>query len=247
MSVDDGAVRRLTDTPGPEFGPDYSPDGRWIAYTAGVRPRNTRDSPMENDQIWLIPSGGGAAQNLTGSLDRRVRGFQWSGDSQQLFFRAENEGSIHLYRVAVTSGHIDAVVTDEGEITSFIVSPTMDRIAYRMVGRSRAPEIYAMMKDEEVWGEPVRMSYGDGPSVLPHVAANGERVCVAWTDHRDGNPEIYRLRADGSDPRRLTHGRSTESSPCWSPDGRRVAFVSDRSRTTQVAIPVSSSCFSSRS
>ena len=147
VNVNDGAVRPLTDTSGPEFGPGYSPDGRWIAVTAGVRPLNTRDSPMENDQLWVIPSEGGAPRNLTGVLDRRVKGFQWSGDSRLLFFRAENEGSVHLYRVAASGGPVEPIITDEGEVTSFIVSPTLDRIAYRMVGRTKAPEIYATSFD----------------------------------------------------------------------------------------------------
>jgi dipeptidyl aminopeptidase/acylaminoacyl peptidase len=147
VSVEDGTVRRLTDTPGPEFGPEFSPDGRWIAYTAGVRPVNTRDSPMENDQLWVMPAAGGAANNLSTVLDRRVRDFQWSGDSRLLFFRAENEGSVHLYRVSVGGGPVHSVITDEGEITDFVVSPTLDRIAYRMVARDKAPDIYATSQD----------------------------------------------------------------------------------------------------
>jgi TolB protein len=59
---------------------------------------------------------------------------------------------------------------------------------------------------------------------------------LAMTLSRDGNPEIYRLRGDGSEPRRLTYGPSTESSPCWSPDGRRIAFVSDRSGSPQIYV-----------
>jgi len=59
---------------------------------------------------------------------------------------------------------------------------------------------------------------------------------LAMSLSKDGNTEIYRLSADGSSPKRLTFGRSTESSPCWSPDGRRVAFVSDRSGSPQIYV-----------
>jgi TolB protein len=62
----------------------------------------------------------------------------------------------------------------------------------------------------------------------------GDEILMALS--KDGNTEIYRLRADGSDPRRLTFGRSTESSPCWSPDGRRIAFVSDRAGAPQIYV-----------
>ncbi len=36
--------------------------------------------------------------------------------------------------------------------------------------------------------------------------------------------EIYVMRADGSEPRRLTNTRVPDSTPTWSPDGERIAF-----------------------
>jgi TolB protein len=74
------------------------------------------------------------------------------------------------------------------------------------------------------------------PGLNAFVAVSPDGQSIAMCLSKDGNTEIYRLRADGSDPRRLTTGRSTESSPCWSPDGRRIAFVSDRSGSQQVYV-----------
>jgi Tol biopolymer transport system component len=42
-----------------------------------------------------------------------------------------------------------------------------------------------------------------------------------------GQSDLYRVRRDGSDLRRLTHDRAAERDPQWSPDGSRVAFVTD--------------------
>ena len=39
---------------------------------------------------------------------------------------------------------------------------------------------------------------------------------------------VYRIRADGSDQVQLTFGERGESSPRWSPDGRRIAFLARR-------------------
>ncbi len=147
VDVARGALRQITDTPGPEFAPEYSPDGKWIAYRAGERPINTRDSPMENDQLWVVPADGGTPRNLTIPLDRRVRGYQWSGDSRQLFFRVENHGAVHLFRVPVQGGEMLPIVTGDAEVISFAVSPTQDRIVYRMATGERPPELYLTTLD----------------------------------------------------------------------------------------------------
>jgi Tol biopolymer transport system component len=49
---------------------------------------------------------------------------------------------------------------------------------------------------------------------------------MAFVSWRDQNPEIYVMRADGTEARRLTENPAEDLWPAWSPDGERIAFVS---------------------
>ena len=51
---------------------------------------------------------------------------------------------------------------------------------------------------------------------------------IAFSSNRDGNFEIYVMDADGGNLRRLTNNPAGDHSPSWSPDGKRIVFLSDR-------------------
>jgi len=51
---------------------------------------------------------------------------------------------------------------------------------------------------------------------------------IAFTSTRDGNYEIYVMRADGGGVTRLTNNSRVDAAPTWSPDGKKIAFVSSR-------------------
>ena len=53
---------------------------------------------------------------------------------------------------------------------------------------------------------------------------------ITFTSDRDGNREIYMMDADGKNQRRLTNNDFPDTNPSWSPDGRRIIFVSDRNK-----------------
>ena len=64
--------------------------------------------------------------------------------------------------------------------------------------------------------------------IMPLMAVVDAQAQIAFVSRRDGNPEIYVMDTDGGNQRRLTNNRHDDWSPSWSPDGKRIALVSDR-------------------
>ena len=58
---------------------------------------------------------------------------------------------------------------------------------------------------------------------------------IAFISDREGILNVWIMNADGSDPVNLTKGRYC-TSPAWSPDGMRIAFVSSPSMGDQFEI-----------
>ncbi len=74
-----------------------------------------------------------------------------------------------------------------------------------------------------------------GENMMARFAPNGRTI--VFQSNRDGNWEIYRAYADGSQPVRLTNDTAADESPCVSPDGRWIAFArsADKSRASEQA------------
>src|SRR5262245_11928356 len=70
------------------------------------------------------------------------------------------------------------------------------------------------------------------------VSPNGRRVAFTVTqrDVRSSEPisQIWLSSADGTESFQLTRGPRSSNSPRWSPDGKRVAFLSARSGASNI-------------
>lgn len=67
--------------------PRWSPDGQWIAYLSA----SWSDRGSVGGDLYIMPTAGGAARNLTGSYRGSVRWMEWEPDSQALFVLATED------------------------------------------------------------------------------------------------------------------------------------------------------------
>ncbi|HEY8227668.1 MAG TPA: S9 family peptidase [Pyrinomonadaceae bacterium] len=113
-----GQVRQLTQTKGCEYDPVWSPDGKWIAYTATKRDVTTIDSVAEDSHLWVIAAAGGAGRDLTSDQDRRVRSPEWGADSRSIYFLAGDRGYSTIFRAPVDGGRVSrfSLFILEGEL-----------------------------------------------------------------------------------------------------------------------------------
>ena len=73
-------------------------------------------------------------------------------------------------------------------------------------------------------------------NLTPLMVVVDAQAQIAFVSHRDGNPEIYVMDADGDNQRRLTNHPDGDWMPSWSPDGKRIAFVSQRDGVSEIYV-----------
>jgi dipeptidyl aminopeptidase/acylaminoacyl peptidase len=95
-----GEPRLLTTSDANDVSPQYSPDGRHIAYLAMTRPGFEADRA----QLMVYDRRAGTTRSLTADLDASVDFAVWSADSRSLWFQAQDQLHHASYRVAVEGG-----------------------------------------------------------------------------------------------------------------------------------------------
>ncbi len=208
--------------------PDWSPHNLRVAFAAGLG--GQRD-------VWTMPIDGGEAVPVTQDqpVDWSPR---WAPDGKHLYFASDRGGSMNLWRVAIdektgrTLGEPHPVTTPARYLEHISLSRDGTRMAY--ADQTQDVQIYKVAFDsltETVQGTPIPITRGSKPHWFPDPSPDGKSLTFCSMQKPE---DIFVIGTDGMGLRQLTNDSFMDRFPRWSPDNRRIAFMSDRSGRPEI-------------
>jgi len=222
---------RLTAHIARNFGPRFSPDGKWIAFTSN---RNG------NNDVYLIPAAGGEPRQLTYcSGDDQV--LYWTPDGKALIIssnRGPNAYGSPFYRLPLDGAPPEPMSTATARLGMMKQDGTM--IAYNRANPStgvwrkafRGNSCPGITVQDLKTGQIADITNTDMRDYRNHVndvyPMWGADGLIYFASERDGTYNIWRISPKGGNPQQVTHFKDGGVFyPAISPDGKKIIFQND--------------------
>jgi len=219
ITVDDlFQIREVSD-------PQLSPDAQSVAYT--VRTLLLKEDKSEQ-RIWAVPTAGGDAVPMTAEGVSSLRP-RWSPDGKYLaFLSARNEGKTQIWLLNRSGGEAQRLTDTPQDVDNFVWSPDSTRLVVILRDPSEEELAAAKTKDKEKEGadDKDKKPKTKKPWVIDRLQFKTDEV--GYLDRR--RTHLYVLDVATKNLTQITSGDYDDAQPAWSPDGRLIAFASNRSK-----------------
>ena len=193
--------------------PQLAPDGRQAIY---VSQRTDLEKNQYFSNLWLVDAAGRRARAFT-SGDHHDASPRWSPDGARIAFISDRNETSQLWSIPVDGGEAAALTRlEEGSIGALHWSPRGDRIAFTY--RAKPVETRKAAREEREKGH-----RSPPPQVIRALHFREEGAGYVGAEQW----QVYVLDVETGAVRQLTHRRADAGHLAWSPDGARLAYLTN--------------------
>ncbi len=204
-----------------------------LSFDGGMLAISSHSEKEHHSLVYTVPAQGGTPKLITPTGPSYLHG--WSPDGRSLVYTALRNGDYDIYRIPATGGKEEQLTTALGLDDGPEYTPDGKYIYFNSV-RSGRMQIWRMQPDGSHQEQLTNDEYNNW---FPHISPDGKWVIfitylvneVEPSDHPAAKRVYLRLMPlDGGTPMVVAYlygGQGTMNVPSWSPDGKKVAFVSN--------------------